>query len=123
MSAVPARDTRSLDRSIVHSVAWTGAAKITVQVLSWVATIVVARLLAPDDYGLMSMAGLLIGALQVFSEFGIGSTVIVLRELSARSLAQLNGLAVHARWPRLRGVGARGASRRALLPVAAAGCR
>ena len=94
MPAVPARTTKSLDRSIVHSVAWTAAAKVTVQVLSWLATIVVARLLAPGDYGLMGMAGLQIGALQVFSEFSIASTVIVLRELSARSIAQLNGLAV-----------------------------
>src|SRR4249920_2226116 len=94
MPAVPARTTTSLDRSIVHSVAWTAAAKVTVQVLSWLATIVVARLLAPDDYGLMSMAGVQIGALQVFSEFNIAMTVIVLRELSARSIAQLNGLAV-----------------------------
>jgi teichuronic acid exporter len=94
MPAVPAGTTKSLDRSIVHSVAWTAAAKVTVQVLSWLATIVVARLLAPGDYGLMSMAGVQIGALQVFSEFNIAMTVIVMRELSARSIAQLNALAV-----------------------------
>jgi PST family polysaccharide transporter len=90
----PALDSGALDRSIVHSVAWIGAAKLTAQLLSWVATLVVARLLAPSDYGLMSMAGVLVGAIQVFSEFGIGTTVVVIRELAPRSLAQLNGLAV-----------------------------
>jgi O-antigen/teichoic acid export membrane protein len=85
-----------LDLSMVESVAWTGAARSAMQALSWLATIVVARLLAPSDYGLMSMAALQIGALRIFSEFGISSTVIVLRELSARSLAQLNGLAMLA---------------------------
>jgi PST family polysaccharide transporter len=93
-AAATVRDSRALDRSIVHSVAWRGGAKLTVQVLSWVATLAVARLLAPTDYGLMSMAGILVGAIQVFSDFGIGSTVVVLRELPQRSLAQLNGLAV-----------------------------
>ena len=111
----PPRDNqtrKALDRSMIHSVAWTGGAKLTAQVLSWLATLVVARLLSPGDYGLIGMAGVLIGVIQLLSEFGIGQTVITVRELSEEGIAQLNGLAL------LLGSSASAASMLTALPVA-----
>ena len=82
------------DRSLVQGVAWSGAAKWSTQALSWVATIIVARLLTPDDYGLVSMAAVYLGLITLISEFGLGSAVVVLRQLSNEQIAQLNGLSV-----------------------------
>ena len=83
-----------LDQSLVHGIAWVGAAKWSTQAFSWLATILVARLLSPDDYGLVSMATVFLGLITLVSEFGLGSAVVVLRNLNGEQIAQLNGLSV-----------------------------
>jgi PST family polysaccharide transporter len=83
-----------LDRSLIRSIAWAAAAKWIVQIFSWITTIVVARLLSPDDYGLLGMAGVYLGAIRVLSEFGLAVTVVTFRDLSDEAIAQLNGLAL-----------------------------
>ena len=45
-----------LRRSFVHSVAWTAGMRWGSQLLAWVSTLAVARILSPDDFGLVSMA-------------------------------------------------------------------
>jgi len=79
-----------LDRSLVHGLAWTGSARWATQVFAWVGTLIVARTLTPADFGLVTMAQVYLGLIMVVSEFGIGSAVITLRELSDDQLSQLN---------------------------------
>jgi O-antigen/teichoic acid export membrane protein len=90
----PHVEARALDRSLVRGVAWTAAAKWLSQALSWVSWLIVARLLTPEDYGLVGMAAIYLGLITLLSEFGLGTAVLAVRELSAGQLAQLNGLAV-----------------------------
>lgn len=85
---------RGLDKSLVHGIAWTGGVKWLTQVLTWASTLIVARLLSPADYGLVSMASAYLGLITIASEFGIGTAVITLRDLSQEQLAQLNTVAV-----------------------------
>lgn len=80
------------DRTLVRAVAWTGASRWTIQLLTWISTIIVARLLAPSDYGLIGMATIYLGLVALISEFGLGQAVITLREMSAKHIAQLNSL-------------------------------
>ena len=90
----PARaTTESLDRSLLHGLAWTSAAKWGGQVLSWAATVIVARLLTPEDYGLVGMASIYLGLVTMLSEFGLGATVMALRDLTDEQVAQLHGFA------------------------------
>src|SRR5438105_3774100 len=90
----PAVDSRALDRSLLHGLAWTSAAKWAGQLLAWASTLIVARLLSPADYGLVGMAAVFLGLITLVSEFGLGTTVITLRRLTDHEVAQLNGLAV-----------------------------
>ncbi|HEV2749337.1 MAG TPA: lipopolysaccharide biosynthesis protein [Gemmatimonadales bacterium] len=90
----PHVEARALDRSLVRGVVWTAAAKWTSQGLSWVSWLIVARLLTPEDYGLVGMAAIYLGLITLLSEFGLGTAVLAVRELSVRQLEQLNGLAV-----------------------------
>ena len=71
----------ALDRMLVRGLAWTGAVKWLGQLLSWVSTIVVARLLSPEDYGIVAMAGVFIGFIGILNEFGLGAAVVALRHL------------------------------------------
>ena len=95
-AASPSRgaDRRELDRSLVRSVAWTGSAKLVSRAVSWASTLVLGRFLQPSDYGLVAMAGAVTGLVQILSEFGIGQTIVTLRELSDEAIEQLNGLSV-----------------------------
>jgi PST family polysaccharide transporter len=89
-----AADFHRLDISFIRGVAWTGAAKFSSQLLAWVSTLVVARMLTPNDYGLVSMATVYLGVLTLLSEFGLGSAIVMLRDLTEEHIAQLNGLSV-----------------------------
>jgi O-antigen/teichoic acid export membrane protein len=84
----------ALERTLVRAIAWTGAAMGLAQFLSWGTTIYVARILSPADYGLFAMATVYLGLVSLVSEFGIGSAVIVLRELEGAALAELNTMSV-----------------------------
>jgi len=82
------------DRLMVKAIAWTGVANWSAQILTWLSTIVIARLLSPSDYGIMGMASIYLGLVTMISEFGIGAAVIQLRNLDDDQLSQLNTMAL-----------------------------
>lgn len=84
--------SKRLDRSLVHGIAWTGAGKWLSQALSWLSTILVIRLLSPDDYGIFGMAMIYLGLVMLVNEFGLGAAVVANRDLSREQIAQINGL-------------------------------
>jgi len=90
---VSSTDRAALDRSLVHGVAWTGSVKWLAQIVAWMATLVVARVLSPTDYGLVGMAAVYFGFLTLLSEAGLGMTVIALRDLQRHQLAELHTIA------------------------------
>jgi len=83
-----------LDRSLFSGLAWTGGMKWVTQVLAWASTLIVARLLSPADYGIISMASAYLGLITIATEFGIGTAIVTLRQLSQDQLAQLNTMSV-----------------------------
>ena len=83
-----------LDRSLVSGIAWTSGAKWVGQLFAWTSALVVARLLTPEDYGLVGMASIYLGLITLVGEFGLGAAVITLRDLSEEQVTQLNGLSV-----------------------------
>lgn len=90
-----ARDSRArLDRALLHGIAWTGAVKWLTQILSWTSTLVVARLLAPVDYGIAGMAFIYIAFVQLVNEFGLSAAVIQRRDLTTDQIARLGGLSM-----------------------------
>jgi len=64
------------------------------QILSWLSTLVVARLLTPTDYGLVGMAGVYLGLIDLVNEFGLGTVIVQRRNLDENRLACLGGLSV-----------------------------
>lgn len=92
--ALRTADLRKLDKLFVRGVAWTTAVKWFTQAITWGMTIVVARLLAPSDYGLVGMAAIYINLLTLFSEFGIGTAVVALPDLDKDQVSQLNTLSL-----------------------------
>lgn len=65
---------------------WVGWSKGFVQFLSFVSTLYIARLLSPNDYGLMAMTGIWVGTLAIVTEMGLTAVVIQFKNLDDREL-------------------------------------
>jgi Membrane protein involved in the export of O-antigen and teichoic acid len=84
----------TLDRSFARGLAWQGSVKWIVQLVTWATTIFVARILSPEDYGLLAMGSVLLAFIALLSESGIGMTIVAVRHITEEQIAQINGGAV-----------------------------
>jgi O-antigen/teichoic acid export membrane protein len=55
------------------------------QAVRLIATVVLARLLVPEDFGLLALCSLAISLLSIFNDLGLGSALVIRRELDARA--------------------------------------
>ena len=78
-----------LKQRAVKSAAWFAASRIIMQGGAWVITILLARLLSPGDYGLFSMAMVVIHSLELFQEMGLGVAIVQRQNMSRK---QINAL-------------------------------
>jgi teichuronic acid exporter len=78
--------------TVLRGVVWLSAMRWAAQLLTWVSTLVIARLLAPEDYGLVAMATVLTGLLEVLSDIGIGAAVVQAKVLKQRDVEAAFGV-------------------------------
>jgi O-antigen/teichoic acid export membrane protein len=79
----------SIIRQAFKGAMWLGSFKALSQAVSWVATIYIARILAPEDYGIMEMATILTGYVVMFSELGLGAAIVQRLEVKEDELSSL----------------------------------
>jgi PST family polysaccharide transporter len=77
----------SLGIVTARGVFWTGGGQIVRQVIQVLTSIALARLLVPDDFGLLGMALVFTGFAQLFLDFGIGMAIIQAREIKPKALS------------------------------------
>jgi O-antigen/teichoic acid export membrane protein len=70
----------TLRHKVSHGLLWEGGAMIAGRALSLVVTLLMARLLAPSSFGLVSIATLAINSLVFFQELGFGAALIYRRD-------------------------------------------
>lgn len=63
-------------KSVLSGFAWEASTKAIVQVMSWVSTIWVARILNPDDYGIVAISGIFTGLCQMLAGLGLSAGVV-----------------------------------------------
>jgi PST family polysaccharide transporter len=78
--------------SFAGNLAWRAVANWSSQLFSWASLLVLVRVLAPSDFGIVAMCAVLYAHLRFVSEFGIPTTVVTLRTLTDDDLAQLNAV-------------------------------
>ena len=71
---------------IAKSVYWIVWSRGGIQTLSFISTLLVARLLAPSDYGVMALAGIWTMGVFTLAEMGLGAAIIQYRDLEDRDL-------------------------------------
>ncbi|GAB4345927.1 MAG: lipopolysaccharide biosynthesis protein [Candidatus Abyssubacteria bacterium] len=81
--------TESLKTRAVKGTLWLSAGRVLSQLFSWAITIVVARILTPNDYGLMGMAGLIIILCQYFGDVGLGAALIQRKDVEDDDLSSI----------------------------------
>ncbi len=68
---------------------WLALFRIISQSFSWIATIIIARILVPGDYGMMEMATIFTGYVVLFSEIGLGSAIVQRDEITDDELSSI----------------------------------
>lgn len=81
-----------LRRRLVESLAWLGGSTLLSQGVSWLATLVVIRLLHPEDYGLVALGGIVFSLMLQAFDFGIGTALIQTRDLSREDVRSAQSL-------------------------------
>ena len=66
---------------------WALVSNITVSAVSFVGTAILARMLDPQDFGLLGMAVLVTGIVQLFGNLGLGGALIQKKDVSQESLS------------------------------------
>ncbi len=86
--------TTTLARQVRTAVIWRSGSQIGTQIVSWASTLIVIRLLAPQDYGLFAMAQVMMVLLSTMNGWGLASALIREDEVTEERLRQTLGMLV-----------------------------
>ncbi len=86
--------TADLRQRAIVGTLWYGGSRLIIQALTWVITIVVARILDPADYGLFGFALLVMGLVDLINELGLGAGIIQRKTTSGEMLETVFWLAL-----------------------------
>lgn len=81
-------DVGSRARSAVR---WTAGARFAGQLFTWAITLVIIRLLAPSDYGLMAMTMVFVFVVDHLADLGLSVSVVQARKLEREQLQRVYG--------------------------------
>lgn len=90
--ADPRSPAPSLVEQVRAAVIWRSGSQIVTQIVSWASTLIVIRLLAPQDYGLFAMAQVMLTLLSTMNGWGLASALIREAEVSEERLRQTLGM-------------------------------
>jgi O-antigen/teichoic acid export membrane protein len=94
MSATAPAASVDLRGSVLRGVAWKGASRLFLELSKLVVAVVLARLLAPRDYGVAGMVLVFAGIVPIFSGLALGAALVQRHELTEadRSTAFWTGI-------------------------------
>jgi O-antigen/teichoic acid export membrane protein len=78
-----------LKQQTISGVKWSGFARGSQQIIQFIIAVILARLLMPEDFGILAMAIVFTGLIAVFNDFGIGSAIIQKQDLTENDLSSI----------------------------------
>ncbi len=84
----------SVKDTVVSAVGWSFGIKIIVQIIVWAMTLVVIRLLSPDDYGLMAVSQIAVNFMLGFGSMGLGEALVQQVETPKVVVARVFGILI-----------------------------
>ena len=79
----------SLKRQTLTGLKWSAVSQVVRQLAQLATTAVLARLLAPSDFGLMGMAAIIIGFVLLFHDMGTAAAIVQRKEVSDELLSSI----------------------------------
>ena len=92
--ADPLTSSPTLAAQVRTAVIWRSGSQVLTQIVSWCSTLIVIRLLAPQDYGLFAMAQVMLVLLSTMNGWGLASALIREPDVSEERLRQTLGMLV-----------------------------
>lgn len=74
------KSDKNINQRMITGVAWSVLSRLIVRGIGFVSTLILARLLIPEDFGLVVLAMTCVGILQVMGEFGLDTVLIAHKE-------------------------------------------
>lgn len=92
-ATVPAGEP-ALRQRVMNALGWALIGRVLAQATSWVITLVVIRLLSPDDYGLMALATIFVTLVALVNELGMSGALIQADGLTHAQIRQTYGIVI-----------------------------
>ena len=81
--------THKIKKQLLSGVFYTALAKYSGIVISLVISAILARLISPDDFGIVAIATVLIAFFNLFTDIGISPAIVQHKELSKKDLSNI----------------------------------
>jgi lipopolysaccharide exporter len=82
-------DALSLKRIAVSGARWTAISAGSVTAVQFLQTLILARLLAPEDFGLMAIVMMVIGFIQIYADTGVSGAIVHKQDTTINQLSSL----------------------------------
>lgn len=83
--------TMNLASRVASAVRWSASLTFLSQLLTWLVTIAVIRILSPEDYGLMAMSMVFVSFAMIANDFGLGSALVQRSAPTSREYEAVHG--------------------------------
>jgi O-antigen/teichoic acid export membrane protein len=83
-----------LKQKVMSGLAWSVAGRFIAQAITWAITVVIIRILSPEDYGLLALATVFIGLLSLINEMGMGAGIVQRKDVDVPILKSLFSLII-----------------------------
>lgn len=84
----------SIERKAISALKWATAAKVVVQAISWAGTLMVVRLLTPEDYGLMAKVAVVCAIAGAVAELGLEAAIVRWVDIARDDLRKIYGVSL-----------------------------
>lgn len=80
--------------SAASGIKWTGIGRSLAQLVTWAMTLVVIRILSPDDYGLVAVCAVVVGVIASIAELGLGASIVQAKDPTPSDVSAIFGLVI-----------------------------
>jgi O-antigen/teichoic acid export membrane protein len=88
------REAPGFADQVKTGVIWKSGSQIVGQIVAWISTFLVIRLLSPSDYGLVAMTGVILTFLDLFNGWGFASSLVRDDKTDKHSIGQAFGMLI-----------------------------
>lgn len=78
------------------AMAWRWGTQVLAQIITWVSTLMVVRLLEPSDYGLFAMTQVVLAAMAFLNGYSFATSLIQAQHVDSRKISQVFGMLILA---------------------------